>query len=679
MENRKKYALTSYIKEKGYGSSIGLNNWIAGILKNKEDFRKYIVEHEHYGRREKIEIYKDAEILIDNLCLLKPYLSIFGKGENKEFPAYRGLKNQSNSKQYIDKLKERKSFLKDEIESRNQALENYEFLYEILEKHLPIDLEGQSLLNLINDIKAQTPEGKTIKFDNNNINSFSVLDELLELKGKLENEDKSKASSIYRKMALCYIKLSEVDDALEVLDTALNMNPKDSDAWALKAKIIFQLLTSANKELSSTIARTEYSGPEEFPITSEEQNISDLFYTQITEFEQLGIIFIETCINALLNWYSHNGSIPLVSNEDIKFEWLIINLISTLTQTTTEKYQKEIQIIFSRYLKNSNIYLRSPFFDKNQKIIYEVNLVRVLSWLSKNELQEYIHHLTGKPEDFNFHHGYTYNFITHPKIKKYFIEHLGIQEYKKLYKELWGVENAKRTAEHIRELIILETQDFKNFNNSQNDIKSFIDQMSLKYNNFDEFTKNEAWHIFPFSEYFHTDVYLFLFTASLLALISGNATASAIKMVEDFSQHKDILKDIASNANSIAAYEITKILVYHLDPNGRSERNISYSEPIIDTEFEFTEGKGKPIPYDAPNYFKQFVHTIPDIYEANFDNDISEEYESIINNYKTQISLYSRKKACHCDTIKIIETLNTFLKMKIEADQIKYGDYLDCY
>lgn len=55
MEDSKKFILTDYIRKKYFEDYISLSNWIAGILKEKEDFKQFIVEHDGYGRRDKIE------------------------------------------------------------------------------------------------------------------------------------------------------------------------------------------------------------------------------------------------------------------------------------------------------------------------------------------------------------------------------------------------------------------------------------------------------------------------------------------------------------------------------------------------------------------------------------------------------------------------------------------------
>lgn len=82
-------ALTDLVKKLGFKHHRELANKIRDLLKEKEDFKKFIIEEKNKtgradGRDEKVQVSADAEILVDNLAILAPYVKLFGVAANKK-------------------------------------------------------------------------------------------------------------------------------------------------------------------------------------------------------------------------------------------------------------------------------------------------------------------------------------------------------------------------------------------------------------------------------------------------------------------------------------------------------------------------------------------------------------------------------------------------------------------
>lgn len=99
--NEKPLAITELVRQLGYDEPTKLANAVRDVLKDKEDFDKYIVEDNDNqtstaNRPEKTLVSPDAKTLVDNLCLLRPYNNIFGKSKDgkSESAPFRRLKSK---------------------------------------------------------------------------------------------------------------------------------------------------------------------------------------------------------------------------------------------------------------------------------------------------------------------------------------------------------------------------------------------------------------------------------------------------------------------------------------------------------------------------------------------------------------------------------------------------------
>jgi hypothetical protein len=114
-------ALIDLVKQLGFENHKALSNGIRDIIKSKEDFEKRFIVNNKEKNPEKIIVTEEARILVDNLCILKPYKSFFEnapKGSAHECPAYRQLKSPKGWK-----LKDRSKKVKTNLELKKKGIE----------------------------------------------------------------------------------------------------------------------------------------------------------------------------------------------------------------------------------------------------------------------------------------------------------------------------------------------------------------------------------------------------------------------------------------------------------------------------------------------------------------------------------------------------------------------------
>ena len=145
--------LFDFIRELGYENPGKLANWVREIIKKKEDFDKRFhvpSTDSFFNRREdKFMLSKEAKILVENLCFLKPYMSCFGKSleSQREFQPYRILGSEKTDKEILEKKFERlRKELQAEKERNERAIANLEYFHSILVGDKPFDITEEKLV-----------------------------------------------------------------------------------------------------------------------------------------------------------------------------------------------------------------------------------------------------------------------------------------------------------------------------------------------------------------------------------------------------------------------------------------------------------------------------------------------------------------------------------------------------
>ena len=162
----KKIAITKILSDKGYKNPKNtLSNWIGGILKEKEDFKRFLFDDREnkVGRVEKIIINEDGEILVENLAILNQFSRLFGKaqpGQSGEYVPYRYLKTKIDRADFSSKVLKQSKTIEADIYRSNQSATNLSIFANSILSNTHIDITKQSLRGLMNE----------------NINSKALLD-----------------------------------------------------------------------------------------------------------------------------------------------------------------------------------------------------------------------------------------------------------------------------------------------------------------------------------------------------------------------------------------------------------------------------------------------------------------------------------------------------------------------
>jgi tetratricopeptide (TPR) repeat protein len=218
-----------------------LSKWIRGIVKGdknkkgREDFEdRFIVEYHGYNRRpEKLMMVnnREARIFVENLCILKPYMSLFGRetSDSKKFPAYQQLKlcDKNNLLIEAQKLKDRLDLEKRINEDALRALPKF---VAVLRSNHSIDITTTSLKEMMEQAHVSDE-----LIDFSKLFQIAAWNDLSVLKAQLREEGET--SETYRKIAEKILELGDEEGALDALDSATAISPDDGIAWALKAKI----------------------------------------------------------------------------------------------------------------------------------------------------------------------------------------------------------------------------------------------------------------------------------------------------------------------------------------------------------------------------------------------------------------------------------------------------------
>lgn len=338
-KNKDNIILHKYIEQQGFSDARNLSKSILVILRGKEDFEEYIIKEENDNRTDnKTRLKPDAKILIDNLCLLQPYRTFFGRDTEKSGKKYPALHKLKKIKREDEKIEKYKHNLNKKYKLAEASYLNFDqFERCVLRSGKSIDIKKDSIRKML-DNNYKLAEASYLKYDqfeqcvlrsrksiditrdsiremlDNNNQNYNYKDSfILSLYSEItEVESKNKKSEDdYSFLAEKYYQLDLVDDALENVDNALSINPDNIRALIIKYIIIKNIMYKhyKNIKINNTL------GYEEHPLTSEEFHQKEEIESSLNYINDYRNELVDLAIRIINVWPSEKGD----SNDSIRY------------------------------------------------------------------------------------------------------------------------------------------------------------------------------------------------------------------------------------------------------------------------------------------------------------------------------------------------------------------------
>jgi tetratricopeptide (TPR) repeat protein len=468
-------ALIDLVRSLGFERPEALSNWIRDIIKTKENFSKeFIIEqikqNRADGRPEKFIVNKDkVHIFVDNLCILKPYLSFFEKtSDGKQFYPYQQLKDIDYKKNLTVKAQQLKRRLEAEKNITEKSLKELPKVISVFNKNNTIDITVDSLREMI---KNANDYGDIIDFSN----SFGIAawNDLSTLKEQLR--EKGESAETYRKIAEKLLELGNVNEALEALDSATSLSQDDGIAWSLKAKIYLDLLRKSKKDQMSAFARTEFQGFIEYPLDGEEHSINDNLHSALNSTENFHKLFIDTCFNALENWpcwenfsIKHKEGVERKnfkpeSTNGIERSWVFFHFVIEIKKSDfNEKYAARFIQILRTFQTDYEVikpFMFSMFsFESQNETPFKLKLTEILSWISKEECNKFLDYFIDQFEFYGWKWGSENDLfiLSSSNIHHLFWDYLGREKFLSLYSVLESYTDKSRRLNKLESLCSMQ-------------------------------------------------------------------------------------------------------------------------------------------------------------------------------------------------------------------------------
>ena len=596
------------VKDFGFEGYKALSNWVRDIIKSKENFEeRFIVQQDDtYNRPEKIIVTEEARTLIDNLCILKPYMRLFEKViyDTDHFSPYRQLKSSNKSG-----LKTRCEKLKTDLEAKKKAIEEALIqlpkITAVLCSNNPIDITTDSLRELI---EKSCPSNEAVNFSK----SFQIAawNELSTLETQLK--EKGESSETYRKIAEKLLELGDLESALEALDDAIAISSDDGIAWALKAKIYLDLLRNARKEQMTALSLSDFSGGFEHPLNSEERWINERIEDAYSSTEKLHALFIEACFFALEHCPCWDNSTRTDKNgtqrknfkseytNGISRDWIFFYLVLNFKKSDTEKYATRFLEILktfqSSYEAMPSLIFYSFSVEFQNKTSFELKLIEILSWISLDDCYQLLNVFIERFEEWGWrwHSAEDVAILSHPNIRQLFWNYLGRERFLHLYEKLESHVTKSRQMEKLEVLCSIQWQsllsglndDLKNLMQDVSmNMRQYRDEKYKKYQIFIEqsYDKITGWHelwddgiLSEVGQFSDTTYYLF-FVCPLIELQHNKPTDIGINILCKFSKSQVALQKVAAMDEHLLDRLIQPIL------ENLSEQNIPQKQEVQKT------------------------------------------------------------------------------------------------
>ena len=391
-------ALTDLVKLLGYKDYSKLSNPIRDILTDKEDFNKFVVDDRQYtrGKQEKFTVKIEAKILVENLILIRQFPSLFGKAPEKEphvLTSYKDLKNGLDGDLFQQKVLKQEDLHRQKIVLSKKCLKDLPIFASAILNYGRIDITKVSLKELM----AASNNNEIL--DTRNAYAIASWNELIELQEKVDQGEMN--TTTYQLIGEKLLNLGEIDQALEALNTSVEIEPKNGISWALTAKTLYNALKRNQQEHYKIRSQIDFSDSIVNPITSEEYWINERIDETSSISSEVHGQFIEAAINALLYW-PHSEYLEQNSDEKKNF---FVNLNHS-SETDVDLCREElflelvIEIQHSDYLKRQKPFIEvlrsfkiwgeaysTPMISSNKiDPDTKAKLICVINWVSTDDI-----------------------------------------------------------------------------------------------------------------------------------------------------------------------------------------------------------------------------------------------------------------------------------------------------
>jgi len=611
--------LNEMLSNLGYEDLKPLNRSVSNILREKEGFFKKYCKVE----KKKFYVKKGAERLVDNISILLPYNTFFGRapagdGEKRDdgkgdYMAYKilseGLSKIKPLKKRIEKKEQTYQKLKKSI---SQNITNLEALKPVLLRHDPVDLEIDSIRELMDKSR------KDGVYDFSSAYNLSIIDKIGELKDDLSL---SKDINLFNELAESFLEIGEVGEAEEVIDIASDVCQANSVTMAIKAKIAFRRLQEAKRE-----HRTVYyagDGGYEHPLNSEEFALNDAIDYNRNKVREYHNEFMKSAQEVLNNW-----PIDMIDKtgrkydkreaaKDVTKDWLILRLVMEANS------EDNVDILLQKSNEKTHNGRLIPEYGYNEgRENFCIKLIQIISWKKPQETKNYLNELLAEYSRCdNFESSKYLDLLRSTTIMNLVIQELGRKRYFEVYSSL---ERKYEKYNRIQKLTVFcQTYLGKIFDDSQKNIKNMFSDSHFEYPSdkerleelynhisgwselleFDAWKNGDCWNengntyypgIKPAPERYSDCVFGLILLACFIEVYKGNTSKDIMELLKIFSESDGVRQGIVGYFVH-SDYCITTIVKDVV-------KNIKLSDQIDQQIIDFMESLADKINVDAYYY-----------------------------------------------------------------------------
>lgn len=589
-------AITEYVKNLGYKDHKTIANKIRDILKHKESFKGYLTSPatDFSKRAEKALINHDGQILVANLAVLTQFQSLFGRAdkESENYPPYQYLKKHIDRDDFNIKILKNSKSLKSSIFRSNQGLKKLTLFSKSILTRDSFDITKESLTKLMEENNSSAEP-----LDLGNSFELGAWNELLELQEELDSGGEN--SELHQKIAEKLLDINEFDQAIDELNNAIALDPENGIAWAIYAKVLLPIVNTHYKKHYNALARTEFSGFIEHPITSEESWLNERVEETHYDFHTTHKNFIDASINALIFWphwkeiphrdggnnYKPNLNLTTKTDIDLKRDDVFFALINKLEFSDFDRNRNQItEIIRSYQMWNPELF---PLTNVHcQNFDFKVNILKVLSWISKQDIERAMSRLVKQWSNESYLAFENLNLLKSPDVKNLFWNYLGKRGFLKTYELLEGFIANNKEQEKLETICQLELNNIKNkftslakksrqlgergftnmfrqhnHMNIDNDIERdqlmlakeiqhAVEGSAISISGWENYLNSSSWKKHQFSNELPHSLLILSFIAPLIELANGKNKAINIHTLGGYAKNSPALKNIVSFIDS---------------------------------------------------------------------------------------------------------------------------------
>lgn len=603
-------ALTDLIKSLGYKDHGLLANKIRDLLKEKEDFKKVIVEAKKGsgradGRPEKFMVTKDATTLVDNLAILEPYVKLFGIADTESqytpLKCLRDSKQRSNLKDNASKFEAK---IRRDLVRSETALKQLPRLIECFTNTDVIDITKDSLRDLMKSTQNSGPADVSDTFEK------TIWNEIIELKDEIEAGLDSSINN--QRLGENLYRLGEFDDAIEHLERAVALNPENGTAHVILSLIYLKQLEEIDSGLDPVLRSNYFSGYFESPLNTEEDWRNECLEAGMEEFLTLRNKLIPYIIKGLYFWPEHSYKSQSESSPRKNY---VYNLNFTF-ESQLDISRLDLIGYFLKYLSYSD-FLRFPdlvtkialgefrslygdWLDRDATIsnLQIAKAITITNWFSPDRARQLILNDTGNSTQIKILISQRFSLYRGHAFESLYIHLFGRTKYELFINEalihlqkFQLAENLSMFARHRLDAIhgLLKKLDlhfsyesaaepflsscYEQFELTDAEIAAIFDKIFQEIDEWQSLLQHHAWKNFSKWDFSFMHVEVLIVTACLLDFSRGVHSERNVAILEDLKQFNPHLSLGILSADYYVAREL--VLRAKLSHSGEQRENIN--------------------------------------------------------------------------------------------------------